>query len=192
MTTFSIPQHEATKLSKALTCCMSSDKLRPWLGGVCLDYDGVELNAVSLDGHRAAMLKIHPVFMADNPAPFKFVIPADAVKWLNLPNTREEDALVSFEVDDTSVTLTASPQQSRAVFTLVESLFPEWQRFVPHSHTSQLALNAKLLGGICNAVCKVTSSRTNHGIQIEFEDPSKVLIRTHDEDLTYVIMGIRF
>jgi len=187
--TFTIKAQEARIIATALACCMSNEKTRYYLCGICLENDkDTGLTAIATDGHKLGKLKVKlPELLAKD---FRVIMPVDAVTFLG-KISKKEGGSIEFEITDTTIKFTLGSLV--ASFKLVDATFPDWKRTLPNDPKPVVAFNARYLEEIAEAARK---SGTTGILKLNFVEgasaKSPALIETGNEALEYVLMPTRF
>lgn len=121
---------------KALTITAAKQDVRYYLNGVAFDFTGSYPVAVSMDGHRALVIKL------DIPAehlPVKamkelaYIVPLEAITALR---TKKHDVItVTITDDGTFILMNGTETRGK----LIDGKFPDWRRAVPDKITNEPA-----------------------------------------------------
>ena len=196
--------NEARKIAKTVALCVSTDKTRYYLNGVCLEGTEREgVRAVATDGHRLANLKLNPLVVKDDKLvpgtakhEFDVIMPRDAVEWLGkLPRKVTSLHTVSFEFDKTVLALSFwewDRLQSTAHFKLIDRNFPDFRRVTPSFPDTVPCtyLDAKYLMELCKAAIENNNGMKGEAaISLYFENHTgPVLLKAQDKSELVMVL----
>lgn len=139
--------------------CMSEDKTRPFLCGVCLDVFENTFNVVSTSGMLVFVKQNEPMTTSDgNPINRKLIIPASALSAVTGIFSNSEE--IKVETDLMRIFLTDENGLKHTV-KMVEGTYPNYLKLIPECEMSDIVVNRKLLDSTLRRASIFTDSKVN-------------------------------
>ena len=171
---FSISQEDLSSVFNKTQFAMAQQDVRFYLNGLLIEINPENLNIVGTDGHRLAKTTI--TIDKKNVNDQSCIVPRKAIQELTRSLSDKKDCRISL-VDNqasfkySSVTLTTK---------LIDGTFPDYNRVIPSSTTTNIMLDTKLLKPALQRV-SILANEKFKGVRIDIENDKLIISSENPE-----------
>ena len=175
---FTLKSDEMKALLDSVSFSMAIQDVRYYLNGLFLQVNGMELIAVTTDGHRLCFNKIIISSLKESSESLSCIVPRKAVIELQKILSNEKDIEIDICIHSNYVEI--SLPGKRLISKLIEGNYPDYQKVIPNDSKHKVMFNKNDFLEKLNRVSILTSDKYR-GIRITLEGETAVLQSTNSD-----------
>ena len=175
---FTLKSDEIKALLDSVSFSMAIQDVRYYLNGLFLQINGMDLIAVTTDGHRLCFNKIIISSLKECPESLSCIVPRKAVIELQKILSTERD--INIEICIHSNYIEISLPGKKLISKLIEGNYPDYQKVIPNDSKHKVMFNKNEFLEKLSRVSILTSDKYR-GIRITLDGETAVLQSTNSD-----------